>query len=470
MWRSKQLLLLLLFTTLVGISFFTYNHGNRQFYTFKALHRAGIHFTSKTTKPFLSPLPDGCPTSPEADANSNSTVPCWGADIPIGLLSEVQIVMKTGVAERERMEAFLETFGSCIPNILIVSDASYNIGDHNVHDVLADLPASYADDNPDWAVYAEQRETLTNHSAAHLEKSPAGWKLDRFKFLPMVEHAHATAPHAKWYVFIEADIYFFWDSLFRMLSTLDPAQYHYLGAATPGSYDRWFAYGGGGTILSGRLVRDLLHNGQRRLSAVPEYEEWVKSDCCGDAVLAYVIHKEMNIRVQSLKPMLSGQEVRELKIDRGNWCLPLVGVHRVSPELMRRLWRWERCRPATKEPITYATFMDFLITPVLRKGMDWDNGADVVLPEDSPAHAAASMCRRACAQEPTCLQYSYSAGNRQCRIADFIAEGGPAPEVFSSRDYDALRQMGYTPNGDPGEFCGKVKWLIPHDPGAKVQW
>jgi hypothetical protein len=383
-------------------------------------------------------------------------------------LSEVQIVMKTGVAERERMEAFLETFGSCIPNILIVSDASYAVGGHQAIDVLADLPDFYAHDNPDWAIYAEQREMLQNAGEKKPEKSPAGWKLDRFKFLPMVEKAYETSPHAKWFVFIEADIYYFWDSLFRLLETLDPQQHHYLGSATAGS--EWFAYGGGGMILSGTLVHDLLDGGRRALSAVPKYQKWVQTDCCGDAVLAYVISAELGVHLRSLYPMIPGEELHELKVTPRKWCLPLLGLHRVSPDLMRRLWRWERCRPPTAAPITYAAFLNFLLTPLLRRGagFNWSNGAETALPEGGLAHESPSMCRTACAQEPACLGYSYAPG--KCSTADFIVEGSDAPGVFSGWDLGALRELGYVSEGDPGGFCGRAEWVVPYDPDKKVQW
>lgn len=50
-----------------------------------------------------------------------------------------------------------------------------------------------------------------------VEYSSEGWKLDRFKFLPMVDKTYQMRPCADWYVFIEADVYYFWGMLNRCL-------------------------------------------------------------------------------------------------------------------------------------------------------------------------------------------------------------------------------------------------------------
>lgn len=129
-------------------------------------------------------------------------------NFPTHLLDKVQVVMKTGIGERAKSKAHLENVSSCITNLLVFSDLEEMMGQgHQAIDILADLAPSY-NQNADFAAYSAQKK-------AHLEGSPVeysaeGWKLDRFKFLPMVDRAHQMRPQADWYVFIEADVYYFW--------------------------------------------------------------------------------------------------------------------------------------------------------------------------------------------------------------------------------------------------------------------
>lgn len=128
-------------------------------------------------------------------------------NFPTHLLDKIQIVMKTGTGESAKTKAHLETVSSCITNILVFSDLEETIGSHQSIDILADLPPSY-NNNADFAAYAAQKQ-------AHSEGKPVGysaegWKLDRFKFLPMVDKAYQMRKKADWYIFIEADVYYFW--------------------------------------------------------------------------------------------------------------------------------------------------------------------------------------------------------------------------------------------------------------------
>lgn len=217
--------------------------------------------------------------------------------------------------------------------------------------------------------------------------------------------------------------------------------------------------------MSRKLVRDLWNDGQRRVSADPRYELWAKFDCCGDALLAYVIYEELGVRLESLYPTFSGDMVEWTSITKENWCVPLLGLHRVSPGQMGRLWRWERCRPYTEDPITYATMLDFVLTPVLEAGpkANWSNGADVALPEESAAHNSVGSCRLACVHSATCLEYRYTRGI--CHVADFVKGGGPEQDesagAFSGWDLGSLQELGYNPEKNPGAFCSRAKWLIP---------
>lgn len=259
-------------------------------------------------------------------------------DFPVSLLNSIQIVLKTGTGEPAKTKTHLATVTSCIPNLLVFSDNEEDIEGHHIIDILADLPESYQD-IPDFAAYSSQKQAYASGKAVGY--SSEGWKLDRFKFLPMVEKAHQMRPSADWYVFIEADVYYFWDTLFRLLSQLDPSKMHYLGSPAPGPDGTFFAYGGAGFVLSaglmGRLTKGLV-------SLSVRYEEHVQTGCCGDAILGQAIFNKTGERLQALYPTFAGDELDGLKINQDRWCVPLLALHRVTPEQMSSLWDWERRR------------------------------------------------------------------------------------------------------------------------------
>lgn len=156
----------------------------------------GSHYYTWATPSFLPPL-----KKPHKEAVDL----CKG--FPTHLLEKVQVVMKTGTAESSKTKAHLDSVSSCITNILGFSDLKETIRGHQFIDVLADLPPSYHS-NSDFVAYSAQKQA---HSEGKpVEYSAEGWKLDRFKFLPMVDKAYQMRPHADWYVFIEADVYYFW--------------------------------------------------------------------------------------------------------------------------------------------------------------------------------------------------------------------------------------------------------------------
>ena len=287
------------------------------------------------TRSYFPPLKN--PTNNKLDID-------YCENFPAKQLDDVQVVLKTGTGDREKIRAHLLTVSSCISNILIVSDHDEKIGDYRIIDVLADLPATYADNNSDFQTYVEHKKAHAEGDTANYAQQ--GWKLDRFKILPMVDKAYEKNPKAKWYVFLESDVYFLWDTLFRLLEQYDPTEPHYLGAPASGSADRAFAYSGAGFVLSQGLMKKLLpqkaSGGFSKISH--RYEEWVKDDPRGDAVLARAILNSTEVKLESLNPTFSGEDLRTIKIDADRWCTPLLSLHRISPEQMEALWKWERTR------------------------------------------------------------------------------------------------------------------------------
>lgn len=119
---------------------------------------------------------------------------------------------------------------------------------------------------------------------------------------------------------------------------------HYLGSPAAGRDGTFFAYGGAGFVLSRGLMKRLVGDTtQLGLSAL--YEDYAVNDCCGDAALGYAIMNKTGKRLEALYPTFAGDELNGLKVNGDRWCIPLLALHRVTPEQMKSLWEWERTRP-----------------------------------------------------------------------------------------------------------------------------
>lgn len=450
----------------VLLIFFVYTLAHR-----RPQHRNGEQqATHKAkTKSFFPPLEAKSANSIELDYCQN---------FPTDLLQEYQVVLKVSSDEGAVTKAHLSTVTSCISNLIIVGDRDERLGDRQVLDILAELPKSYESNNLDFQAYVEKKK-------AHIEgetvkEAQRSFKLDRFKYLPMVDKAYTANPTAKWYVFLESDVYFFWDTLFRQLSQMDHRDPHYLGAPHKGSDGRFFAYGGAGFVLSNGLMKKLIPPKTAGATEIPRenrlahrFEAWVKEEQRGDAVLAYAIQNATGVKLEALHPTFSSDQPRDVMTTHDRWCVPLLSLHQLKPELMENLWKWERTRPYNTAPFTYSSLLSYTHA-FLAQGPSkewWDNLSTAPVPNDRPAHRNAQSCGSECAADSNCLQWSFS--QTVCRHADYIKlgnsvdrENGGQGEFVSGWDTGTLRSMGFGVEGPKGERqfyagCDVATWLSP---------
>ncbi|KZM18427.1 uncharacterized protein EKO05_0007700 [Ascochyta rabiei] len=446
----------------VVLFFFAYTLKGRRQHAPPPVHTA-------KTKSFFPPLEQKSANSIELDYCQN---------FPKDLLNEVQVVLKVAAGETAVNKAHLNTVTSCITNLIIVSEAEERLGDRQVIDILAELPKSYEVNNLDFQAYI-------NHKKAHSEgetvqESQRSFKLDRFKYLPMVDKAYTSKPNAKWYVFLESDVYFFWDTLFRLLSQLDPTEPHYLGAPHKGSEGRWFAYGGAGIVMSNGLMKQLIPATTPGSTDIPRenrlsvrFESWVKDEARGDAVLSYAIQNVTGHRLEALDPTFTSDELRRITTYRDRWCVPLLSLHQLSPDQMENLWKWERTRPYNLKPFTYSSLLSYTHS-FLAQGPSrewWDNLSEAPVPNDRPAHHNAGMCGSECHNDPNCLQWSFS--QTVCRHSNYIRlgdavnkENGGQGEFVSGWDTETFRTLGFGVSNERGERqfyegCDEATWLSP---------
>jgi hypothetical protein len=461
------------------------------FFAYTLSHRRGSHpqppVHKAKTKSFFPPLETRAANSIELDYCHN---------FPVKLLEEIQVVLKVASDGGSETKAHLSTVSSCITNLIIVGDREERLGDRKVIDVLAELPKSYEKDNLDFQAYVEQKKAHTEGET--VKEQQRSFKLDRFKYLPMVDKAYIANPTAKWFVFLESDVYFFWDTLFRLLSQLDASEPHYLGEAHKGSEGRHFAYGGAGIVLSQGLMKQLIPAKTLVSTEIPRenrlavrYESWVKEEQRGDAVLAYAIQNATGRKLEAMYPTFASDKLKDVTTTRDKWCVPMLSLHQLKPQQMEDLWKWERTRPYNtvsphhparrhctliprlQKPFTYSSFLSYT-HGFLSQGPSrewWDNLSFAPVPNDRPAHRNAGSCGSECAIDNNCLQWSYS--QTVCRHADFIKlgdavdrENGGQGEFVSGWDAGKLRGMGFGVEDQNGhrefyEGCLEATWLSP---------
>ncbi|KAK5301418.1 hypothetical protein LTR99_006385 [Exophiala xenobiotica] len=342
--------------------------------------------------------------------------------------------------------------------MIVISDYQEEVGGHKFIDILATLPGPYSK-HPDFTAYYTQQKARLG---GKVEPSRDAWKLDRFKFLPMVNAAYEMRPNASWYVFLEADVYIFWDNLFRLLDQFNPQEMHYLGSAVPGSKGRWFAYGGAGIVISHALMQSLVGDGT---ILSERYQKMAINDCCGDAVLAYVILAKTGVKLKDLHPMFSGDYLPDLGIDEQRWCTPLISLHRMSIDSLRSLWRWERTRRPSQKPLVFSDMLSYR-QPLLQNTSVhdfWDNLSADILPNDDGAIHSSLTCAEACERNATCLQYSYT--RNECRLWPYIVHGHEVKEkdvdFVSGWDRQKMRDLGLNFADLAGSTCETGRWIDP---------
>jgi hypothetical protein len=133
------------------------------------------------------------------------------ASFPKHLLQTIQPVLKLGHADaKDRIDAQFDSVSACFgkDELLVYSDLDEEVRGHQVIDVLADLPELYYHDNPDFINYIWQKEMRENGTLDVDREATSrinGWRMDKFKFLPMIERAWRTKPNKDFYFFFETD-------------------------------------------------------------------------------------------------------------------------------------------------------------------------------------------------------------------------------------------------------------------------
>ncbi|KAE8440517.1 hypothetical protein EG329_007399 [Mollisiaceae sp. DMI_Dod_QoI] len=271
--------------------------------------------------------------------------------------NDVVIMVKTGATSIwRRMPAHMSTTlgnPALTPNIVYYSDSPDNLNGSPVIDVLANV-SSTLKSSPDFELYQKAKDVASQN--LYLESGsmegdfylPGGWRLDKYKFVPMFAHVAEYMPGKKWYIYMEDDNYFFWSNLYSWLGTLDHTSPLLIGSPAF-RLGEDFAHGGSGFAISGKAL-SISFLAEKDLA--DRFEEYAREQCCGDQVLSHVLHSK---GVERYKELDGGgwaalQSLPHWRIGFGtwNWCSPIMNVHKVHQADISRLHVFERGFKAKK--------------------------------------------------------------------------------------------------------------------------
>ena len=274
---------------------------------------------------------------------------------PMPGMNDVLVVMKTGVTEaRDKVPVHFSTTFRCVPHYVIFSDFEEEIEGVKVHDVLRTMDSTVKRSVPDFDIYNRltkggrkglEQDDFADEANSNMGKpNNPGWKLDKWKFLPMAQEAYRAKPDAKWYVFMEADTYMSWPTLLAWLARFDPGEPWYLGTETQIA-DQIFAHGGSGFMVSNpALKRASGHYETHRA----ELDKFTNGHWAGDCVLGKVL-QDVGVPLHFSWPVLQNSHPGELdefvkELYRQPWCYISVALHHLGAQEVKSLWNFEQKR------------------------------------------------------------------------------------------------------------------------------
>lgn len=303
-------------------------------------------------RPSESSLQDHAGTGGHASKHAPGLYVCPDATFA----ENVVVAIKTGVVEAaEKIPTQIQNSFRCAKddNVLVFSDVQQDIGEYHAYDALDTVLDSVKDIySKDFQIYYDQQRLWLDRgdvSALKDVKHPdhpddrAGWIVDKYKNLHILEKAWALRPDKAWYLFVDADTYIFWPTLVHWLKTLDPTKKAYFGsdASIGGAH---FGHGGSGIVLSNAAMHEVAvkHPGTAR-----QWDSQVNRYCCGEVPFSHAL-KDYGIVLQDTWPLMSGENPTTIPFGPGTpeyWCGPAVSMHHITPKRFKELAAFEKRRP-----------------------------------------------------------------------------------------------------------------------------
>lgn len=338
----------------------------------------------------------------------------------------ITIVLKTGEGEILKLSLeYLNRLGRCQNNLLIFSDKKNRFDGHVIHDALANLPTTYHSTEA-FSTY----NTLQQRPHKSLNSSQ-GWKLDKFKFLPIMELTWQNQPESDWYIFIELDTYVNWDNMFLFLSRFNPRRPYYFGSPVWPKWKDTFAHGGTGIVLSNLAIERLNDYGKTFEDyTIPGSHQFgidIDKECCGDEVLANVL-KKIGIRLHGYWPMFDGESPNTVRFGEDHWCEAIITLHHVGMEEADSFHQWQLSRPSPSIPLTFEEAFNHIEPKLQYRLDDWSNMSEDIIHEQ---HKSFEQCHSTCLKDRKCFQFEHF--GETCRLSYSIRLGRSQYESESRR-------------------------------------
>ncbi|KAK5175188.1 uncharacterized protein LTR77_000325 [Saxophila tyrrhenica] len=365
---------------------------------------------------------------------------------------DVVVIMRTGATEiQDKLPIHFNTTFRCYRDVLIFSDYAETFQGHEVHDALAAMDQDLKENNPDFELYMRLqrhgRESLSEDELsgkASFEGSKSGkgenpgWKLDKWKFLPMMNETLNLRPDKKWFMFVESDSYPVWSNMLQWLENVDPAKPHYFGSEVMIGPDI-FAHGGSVFVMSKPAIElGAQYYAERR----QEWDLFTDGHWAGDCVLGKELG-EAGAPLEWSWPMFQGGHPEKMDFtekkhnDRKLWCVPALSYHHFSPTELPRFWEFEQMwiqsrldKVSAKDSRErrwsfWEDYSDVLehrdvfrefVWPRIREGQAgfWNNLSPNIV--ENTAGSSEDNCRRICEETPDCLQYA--SGREGCSMSN----------------------------------------------------
>ena len=277
---------------------------------------------------------------------------------PLPGMQNMVVVMKTGVTEaKKKVPIHFNTTLRCVQNYLVFSDFEEDLNGVHIYDALRDVDPNVKAQVEEFQLYnrlhAQGRSGLTasdyrdEANTVFGKPNNPGWKLDKWKIIPML---HQTLRHnetAHWYFFMEADTYPFWSHLLAWMAHFDPQEPHYIGTETQIG-DVIFAHGGAGFLLSNAALRRAV---DAYLTDPVGINTYTDSHWAGDCVLGKVL-ADQGVPLRYSWPLLQNSQLGELDeftqiYYRRPWCFPAIALHHLSRSDIHNLWAYEQRKLAS---------------------------------------------------------------------------------------------------------------------------
>ncbi|KAH8844584.1 hypothetical protein MCOR27_011390 [Pyricularia oryzae] len=361
-------------------------------------------------------------------------------------------------------------------NTVIYADVDAQIGRHAVIDVLASFPTALREKSPAFETYREIRDW---HAANHYleqtglpgdvsttEGPSGGWRLDKYKFLPLMQRAGRDFAQAKWYIYTEDDTYLFLPNVLRYLSRYDHTRPHYLGGLGE-MLGVTFAHGGSGFALSRGAWEQSFGKGG---DLVSKYATFVTESSFGDYALGKVLNdygvqlgdEVTNDRKEGGAWGFNGLPHWKNEFSAENWCKPVLSWHHVHSRDIAMYYELEKSWNFEKT-LTYGDFYKHAIAPTLTKRKSWwDNMSrrhhltpqSVVtaeIPKDvrdssswKESWKSDKLCEAACTEWKSCVQWYYY--QYECKLDDRFWLGFGYPETSRYRKEKLESISGWLPD------------------------